>query len=125
MDGLLGYAVAMAVGVAVFSRASDGRPDPWPAYVFALGFGLILLIRRRYPVQVLIITSLGICAYYALQYPPIGLALPIATALFSAAEAGYLRISILVSVSWSDWQSIFKSPAGERSARCSAMSCLQ
>ena len=98
IDGLLGYAVAMAVGVAVFSRAGDGRPDSWPAYVFALGFGLILLIRRRYPVQVLIITSLGICAYYALQYPPIGLALPIAAALFSAAEAGYLRISIVVSV---------------------------
>jgi signal transduction histidine kinase len=98
IDGLLGYAVAMAVGVAVFSRASGGRPDPWPAYAFALGFGLILLIRRKYPVQVLIITSLGICAYYALQYPPIGLALPIAAALFSAAEAGYLRISILVSV---------------------------
>jgi len=98
MDGLLGYAVAMAVGVAVFSRAGDGRLDSWPAYVFALGFGLILLIRRRYPVQVLIITSLGICAYYALQYPPIGLALPIAAALFSAAEAGYLRISIVVSV---------------------------
>ena len=46
----------------------------------------------------LIITSLGICAYYALQYPPIGLALPIAAALFSAAEAGYLRIGIVVSV---------------------------
>jgi len=98
IDGLLGYAVAMAVGVAVLSRAGDGRPDSWPAYVFALGFGLILLIRRRHPVQVLIITSLGICAYYALQYPPIGLALPIAAALFSAAEAGYLRISIVVSV---------------------------
>jgi signal transduction histidine kinase len=98
IDGLLGYAVAMAVGVAVFSRASGGRPDPWPAYAFALGFGLILLIRRKYPVQVLIITSLGICAYYALQYPPIGLALPIGAALFSAAEAGYLRISIVVSV---------------------------
>jgi len=76
IDGLLGYAVAMAVEVAVLSRAGDGRPDSWPAYVFALGFGLILLIRRRHPVQVLIITSLGICAYYALQYPPIGLALP-------------------------------------------------
>jgi signal transduction histidine kinase len=36
--------------------------------------------------------------YYTLQYPPIGLALPIAAALFSAAEAGRLRISIVVSV---------------------------
>ena len=47
---------------------------------------------------VLVITSLGICVYYTLQYPPIGLALPIAAALFSAAEAGHLRVSIAVSV---------------------------
>jgi signal transduction histidine kinase len=96
IDGLLAYAVAMAVGVAVFTSSVGSQP--WPAYVFALGFGLILLIRRRYPVLVLILTSLGICVYYTLQYPPIGLALPIAVALFSAAEAGRLRISIIVSV---------------------------
>ena len=80
-------------GVHQFSR------QPAMAGVrFCLGFGLILLIRRRYPVLVLILTSLGICVYYTLQYPPIGLALPIAVALFSAAEAGRLRISIIVSV---------------------------
>ncbi|HEU4907552.1 MAG TPA: sensor histidine kinase [Propionibacteriaceae bacterium] len=98
IDGLLAYAVAMAVGVAVFASSIDSQPGPWPAYVFAVGFGLILLVRRRQPVLVLIITSLGICVYYTLQYPPIGLALPIAAALFSAAEAGHLRISIVVSV---------------------------
>ena len=64
---------------------------------FALGFGLVLLIRRQHPVLVLILTSLGICVYYALQYPPIGLALPIAAALFSVAEAGHLRVGIIVS----------------------------
>jgi signal transduction histidine kinase len=95
VDGLLGYAVAMAVAVAVL--VSPAEPDPWPAYAFALGFGLILLIRRRHPVVVLLLTSLGICVYYALDYPPIGLALPIAAALFSAAETGHLRIGILVS----------------------------
>jgi signal transduction histidine kinase len=97
VDGLLAYAVAMAVGVAAFA-SSAGRQPVWPAYVFALGFGLILLMRRRHSVLVLLVTSLGICVYYTLQYPPIGLALPIAAALFSAAEAGQLRISILVSV---------------------------
>jgi MYXO-CTERM domain-containing protein len=98
VDGLLAYAVAMAVGVAVFASSVGSQPGPWPAYLFAIGFGLILLIRRRHPVLVLIITSLGICVYYTLQYPPIGLALPIAAALFSAAEAGQLRVSIAVSV---------------------------
>jgi signal transduction histidine kinase len=96
IDGLLAYVVAMAVGVAVFTSSVGSQP--WPAYVFALGFGLILLIRRRYPVLVLMITSVGICVYYTLQYPPIGLALPIAAALFSVAEAGRLRIGVIVSV---------------------------
>jgi len=97
VDGLLGYTVAMAVGVAVFTSTSGGLADPWPAYAFALGFGLVLLIRRRHPVLVLLLTSLGICVYYTLQYPPIGLALPIAAALFSAAEAGHLPVGIIVS----------------------------
>jgi signal transduction histidine kinase len=97
VDGLLGYAVAMAVGVAVFTRSADRQPGPATAYLFALGFGLILLIRRQHPVLVLILTSLGICVYYTLQFPPIGLALPIAVALFSAADAGHLRISMVVS----------------------------
>jgi signal transduction histidine kinase len=97
VDGLLGYVVAMAVGVAVFTSSSDGLADPWPAYAFALGFGLVLLVRRKHPVLVLLLTSLGICVYYALQYPPIGLALPIAAALFSVAEAGHLRVGIIVS----------------------------
>ena len=98
VDGLLAYAVAMAVGVAVFTSSADRQPEFWPAYLFALGFGLILLLRRRHPVLVLILTSLGICVYYALEYPPIGLALPIAAALFSAAEAGRLRTGIIISV---------------------------
>jgi hypothetical protein len=48
-------------------------------------------------VLVLLLTSVGICVYDALQYPRIGLALPIAAAVFSAAEAGYLRVGIIVS----------------------------
>jgi hypothetical protein len=39
VDGLLGYAVAMAVGVAVFTRSADRQPGPATAYLFALGFG--------------------------------------------------------------------------------------
>ena len=97
VDGVLGYAVAMAVGVAVFTSSTGRLTESWPAYAFALGFGLLLLIRRRHSVLVLVLTSLGICVYYALQYPPIGLALPIAVALFSVAEAGRLRVGIIVS----------------------------
>ena len=97
VDGVLGYAVAMAVGVAVFTSSAGRLAESWPADAFALGFGLLLLVRRRHPVLVVVLTSLGICVYYTLQYPPIGLALPIAVALFSVAEAGRLRVGIIVS----------------------------
>jgi hypothetical protein len=70
VDGLLGYAVAMAVGVAVFTRSVERQTGSGPAYLFALGFGLILLQRCRRPVLILILTSLGICGYYTLEYPP-------------------------------------------------------
>jgi hypothetical protein len=37
VDGLLAYAVAMAVGVAVFTSSVERQPGSWPAYLFALG----------------------------------------------------------------------------------------
>ena len=96
VDAVLGYLVAMAVGVAVVTSQRPAMSASWPAYAFALGFGVVLLWRRRYPALVLLLTSLAICAYYTLNYPPIGLALPIAAALFSVAEAGRLRTGIVV-----------------------------
>jgi hypothetical protein len=79
-------AVAMAAGVAVFTSSVEPSQDRSTVPVRPR-LDLILLQRRRRPVLVLIVTSLGICVYYTLEYPPIGLALPIAAALFSAAEA--------------------------------------
>ena len=97
VDALLGCLVTMTVGIAlVFGQRVAGAPV-WPAYGFALGFGVVLLGRRRHPVVVLVLTWVGICVYYALAYPPIGLALPVAAALFSAAEYGHLRLGIVVA----------------------------
>ncbi len=96
-DALVGYLVTMAVGVALFTSQRVAITAVWPAYGFAFGFGVVLLWRRRHPVPVLLLTSIGICAYYTFDYPPIGLALPIAAALFSAAEAGHLRAGMAVS----------------------------
>lgn len=47
-----------------------------------------MLLRRRAPRAVLVLTTLGLFAYYPFDYPPIGVALPVVTALFSAADAG-------------------------------------
>src|SRR5262245_34839567 len=50
--------------------------------------------RRRWPVGVLLVTAAGLLVYYMLGYPPVGLAVPVAAALYSAAEAGRLRWAI-------------------------------
>jgi signal transduction histidine kinase len=83
-------AVATTLGVAVVIAADlegTGRAAP-PAYLFALGFGVLVLARRRAPRLVLVLTVLGIFGYYALQFPPIGIALPAVAALYSTAEVG-------------------------------------
>ncbi|MCC2320904.1 sensor histidine kinase [Cellulomonas xiejunii] len=84
--------VALTIGAGV---AAERAPSPVP-YAFALGFGAVLLARRRWPVAVLVVTVLGIFAYYALGFPAIGQALPAAAALYSAAELGRTRVALVV-----------------------------
>ncbi|MCC2315887.1 sensor histidine kinase [Cellulomonas xiejunii] len=84
--------VALTIGAGV---AAERAPSPAP-YAFALGFGAVLLARRRWPVAVLVVTVLGIFAYYALGFPAIGQALPAAAALYSAAELGRTRVALVV-----------------------------
>jgi signal transduction histidine kinase len=50
-----------------------------------------MLIRRRYPLAVLTLTALGFFTYHAAGFPAIGVAVPMAAALYSAAEAGRAR----------------------------------
>ncbi|GAA1555098.1 sensor histidine kinase [Brevibacterium picturae] len=87
-DALLGAAVAIIMA-AVISANHGGRNDPDAlSYVWAFGLGSLMLVRRRHPVLVLAITVLGLFAYYAAGYPAVGVAVPIAAALYSAAEFG-------------------------------------
>lgn len=75
----------------VISADQGGRQDPdLLAYLWAAGLGALMLARRHYPVIVLLVTALGLFAYYAAGYPAVGLAVPVAAALFSAAELGRL-----------------------------------
>ncbi|MEV3965982.1 hypothetical protein AB0M34_34805 [Nocardia sp. NPDC050193] len=71
-DAVLGAAVAGALAL-VISLGRDGYRTPGaPAYLFAIAFGALMLIRRRAPRTVLVATVLGTFGYYALDYPPIG-----------------------------------------------------
>lgn len=88
IDALFGAGVTLAVAVVIAADLDEpGRGEPG-AYLFAVGFGVLVLLRRRSPRAVLVLTVLGIFLYYFFQYPPIGIALPAVAALYSAAEAG-------------------------------------
>lgn len=98
LDLLLGIAVTLVIAL-VITADQGGRQEPdLIAYLFACGFGGLMLIRRHYPIVVLIVTMFLLFAYYALGYPAIGLAVPVSAALYSAAELGRLTAAIIVSI---------------------------
>ena len=98
VDALFGAAVALSLALIIATSADPARPPNLLAYVFALGFGALLMLRRSMPRTVLVLSALGIFAYYALDYPAIGVAIPLMAALFSSAEAGLMGWSIGVAL---------------------------
>jgi signal transduction histidine kinase len=90
VDALLAAAVTGVVSVAIATTEEASARPMWVAYAFAVAFGLLMFARRAQPVLVVAVTCIGLVAYYASGLPRIGLAVPVAAALFSAAEAGRL-----------------------------------
>ncbi len=98
VDAVLAVAVSAVVAVAIAADLGGTRgPEPG-AFLFALGLGVLMFVRRSYPVLTLAATVAGIIGYYLADYPPIGLAIPVAAALYSTAEAGRTRVAVAVSV---------------------------
>jgi signal transduction histidine kinase len=112
VDAGLGAATVAVVGAAVTANVrGDGTPPL--AYLFAAGFGALMLVRRRRPVLVLAASGLGLLGYYALGLPPIGLALPVGAALYSAAEAGQVRWAVGTALALVAISSVARSLGGE------------
>lgn len=95
-DVILAVAVAGVVAAAQAADLSGPGNTPLDAlgWLLAPVLGGLLLGRRRFPAAVLVASAVALIGYYSLGYPPVGLALPLAGALFSAAEAGRLRWAI-------------------------------
>ncbi|WP_243228996.1 sensor histidine kinase [Microbacterium sp. CIAB417] len=83
-DAALALAVALVLAVVIAADPA-GRASA-PAYGFAVFFGALLLVRRRAPRLVLVLTLIAVFGYYILDLPPVGMVLPATGALFSAAE---------------------------------------
>lgn len=88
----VGQAIAVALIIAI--GAVDGpRPGVAP-FVFAAGFGAVLLLRTRFPVLVLAVAVLGVFVYYAAGHPPIGMAVPVFGAFYSASARGRVAAAV-------------------------------
>ncbi|NDK32670.1 sensor histidine kinase [Nesterenkonia haasae] len=85
-DAVLGVAVFGVVAGTITANIDGDRDPESLAYLWAFVLGGLMLVRRRWPLAVLTLTVLGLWAYYAAGYPAIGLSVPTAAALFSAAE---------------------------------------
>src|SRR3712207_2256809 len=88
MAQTLTVALVIAADLEGTGRATPG------AYLFAVGFGALASMGRRAPRLVLAVTVFCVFAYYALGYPPIGIALPAVAVLYRAADVGALRWAV-------------------------------
>lgn len=94
LDLLLGTTVALAIALIVATEQGGERSPDALAYLFAAGFGALMLLRRPFPRATLAVTVIGLFGYYSMGYPPIGVAIPVVAALYSAAEAGLMTWSV-------------------------------
>lgn len=85
-DVVLALAMTLVVAVVIAADPDAARHAGPGAYLFALGFGALVLVRRRAPRTVLVVTVLAVFVYYTWQFAPIGMALPAVAAIYSAAE---------------------------------------
>jgi signal transduction histidine kinase len=84
----LTVAAAMVLTIGIAEEPEAGRSPDVLAYLLGLGVAALLLLRRRWPLGVLI-ASIGVLSiYFGLDYDAFSAAVPLAAAAYSAAVAG-------------------------------------
>lgn len=96
-------ALAMVV-VIVPVMQNDAEPGGRALDVVGYGIGTapaaLVFARRRWPLATLLLSTLTVFGYHALEYPPISFAMPLAVAVYTAAAGGWAALTLtLVAVS--------------------------
>jgi class 3 adenylate cyclase len=100
VDAGLAVAVAVAVMIAIsVAPLQPRRPDAL-AYGLGLTIAALVLVRRRWPLAVLLASTAILQVYYQLGYPGIYPAVPLSVALATAWAAGYFGWSLLTALFW-------------------------
>jgi class 3 adenylate cyclase len=97
IDAGLAVGLGMAITIAIDVSPEPGaRRDP-AAYVLGWTIAGLVLVRRRWPLAVLMASAAILQLYYQLDYPGIYPAVPLSVALATAWAAGHRLWSLLVA----------------------------
>ena len=97
LDVGLALMVAVAVIIAIGLSPNPGRPPDALAYLLGLTIAGLVLVRRRWPVAVLVASAAALQLYYLLDYAGIRPAVPLSVALATAWAAGHPCWSLAVA----------------------------
>ncbi|GLX93318.1 ATP-binding protein [Herbidospora sp. NBRC 101105] len=90
LSGPVADVALAAVTVVVFTAVAlaTGVRNPWDgALPLALFLGVLLFLRRRWPMAVLLLSVAGVVVYHHFHWSPAGWIWPVAAAYFTAATA--------------------------------------
>ena len=99
VDAALGAAVAVAVTVAIAVGPRQGRSPDAYAYLLGPTLGALALLRRRWPLAVLLASAAALFVYNQFPYPGLFSAVPLSVALATAWAAGRRGWALAV-VAW-------------------------
>ncbi|TDO48396.1 signal transduction histidine kinase [Kribbella sp. VKM Ac-2527] len=94
-------AVAAGAVVLVLAGTLLQTPSRHPldlvGYLIPLSTALALVVRRVWPVPVLVVAAAGLLLYPLIGYPGVTPAFPLLVALYTSVDAGYRKTTLLVS----------------------------
>jgi class 3 adenylate cyclase len=99
VDAGLALAVAVAVTAAIAVGPEQGRSPDAYAYLLGPTLGALALVRRRWPLAVLLVSAATLYVYNLTDYPGLFSAVPLSVALATAWAAGYRGWALAV-VAW-------------------------
>jgi class 3 adenylate cyclase len=97
IDAGLAVALAVAITIAISVSPEPGAQREPAAYALGWTIAALVLVRRRWPLAVLLASAVILQLYYQLDYPGIYPAVPLSVALATAWAAGHRRWSLLIA----------------------------